>query len=321
LQLEADISSRKNLVTRLALLYAETGEFPPTPHIQDYEIEKLDTLPSIRGAYNDCYKGRYLNTYDVAMKCPLVPSDSNSSTDEPQDVRMHNLIARELHVWRKIKHSHILPFIGLYTLDSEIYMVSPWMPNGNATTYIQSNPNADRLRLLGQAAEGLEFLHTLRPNAVVHGDVRGPNILISESGDACLANFGLSHIVGEEVAFSYFGDWTNPGHWGFKAQEIMNVGPMHRTTLSDIFSFGRTIVEITTGHDPFYPDAPVWVYRSASHCLMPKRPEGDLIAQGLTDDMWALAKECCNGRPTNRPQMETVARRIWEIRSTLLHSA
>jgi hypothetical protein len=69
-----------------------------------------------------------------------------------------------------------------------LLQVSPWMDNGNIRDYVRKNPDADRMRLLGEVASGaynvylvlshwplsitlgMEFLHE---NGIVHGDLCG----------------------------------------------------------------------------------------------------------------------------------------------------
>ena len=49
-------------------------------------------------------------------------------------------------MWRRLKHSNIVPFIGV-TL-SPLQIVSEWMPSGNLIAYIRSNPDADKVALV-----------------------------------------------------------------------------------------------------------------------------------------------------------------------------
>jgi serine/threonine protein kinase len=65
-----------------------------------------------------------------------------------------------------------------------LLQVSPWMDNGNIRDYVRKNPDADRMRLLGEVASGacsvylsywpllitpgMEFLHE---NGIIHGDL------------------------------------------------------------------------------------------------------------------------------------------------------
>lgn len=89
------------------------------------------------------------------------------------------------------------------------------MENRDAITYVSNYSQVDRLKLCSEVASGMEYLHL---HKVVHGDLRGvcfqndvrrpllihylnlqqANILISETGAACISDFGLSKVI-EEV--------------------------------------------------------------------------------------------------------------------------
>ena len=43
---------------------------------------------------------------------------------------------------------NVLPIINVSETLSPFYIMSPWMPNGNITRYIQANPDANRLMLV-----------------------------------------------------------------------------------------------------------------------------------------------------------------------------
>ena len=45
-------------------------------------------------------------------------------------------------------HLNVLPVIRVSEALFPLYIVSPWMPDGNITQYTQMNPDADRLMLV-----------------------------------------------------------------------------------------------------------------------------------------------------------------------------
>ncbi|CEL60453.1 hypothetical protein RSOLAG1IB_12358 [Rhizoctonia solani AG-1 IB] len=76
------------------------------------------------------------------------------------------------------------------------YMVSPLMKNFDAMTYLRKyrknvGTRKNILRIITDAALGLQYLHNRRPS-VAHSDMKGDNILTTDSGGAILGGFGLT---------------------------------------------------------------------------------------------------------------------------------
>ncbi|KDQ18585.1 hypothetical protein BOTBODRAFT_104187, partial [Botryobasidium botryosum FD-172 SS1] len=209
---------------------------------------------------------------------------------------------REVDIWKRLRHRHVLPLIGICTLPDGTYMISPWMQHGNIMSYLDNNEDVDCIRLLAQAAAGLEYLHA---GSVVHGDVRGANILISESGDACVADFGLSMLGGEtQIEYSL-------GSARWMAPELLVVEGSVRVTNTDVFSFGRLILEVLSGDKPFPNLGRHQVVFANVRGDTPERPTGEAaIARGLDDNMWALVRDCCHVEPDLRPTMSAVLSRL-----------
>ncbi|KDQ21214.1 hypothetical protein BOTBODRAFT_149981 [Botryobasidium botryosum FD-172 SS1] len=296
-------SRRQRNMALLAKMYSYAQLYPAQPDIQDYEIKK-ETVSSNRGGFGDCYKGTFLNSHPVAMKCLRAPAKIDTS-------KMIRIKMDKARVWAKLHHNHVLPLIGLYTLDSVTYMVSPWMDNGNAFDYVRTHDNVDRLSLLLQAAKGLKYLHEFEPK-VIHGDIRGPNVLISAQGEACIADFGLSYTP-EEAKVSYSSTWKTAGNPAWMAPELLRDNPSPRSASSDVFSYGRMILELTIGERPFHYLRHPGIYGPASKGEMPKRPEKSSSTKWLTDDVWALAENCCHPHRAHRPQMNIVVIRMREL--------
>ncbi|CAE6461662.1 unnamed protein product [Rhizoctonia solani] len=107
--------------------------------------------------------------------------------------------ARELSCWTSYKHEHILPLFGFAIVGEDLAMVSPWMQNGCITEYVTRHPSCDRLSLCTQLTRAIAYLHEC---GVVHGDIKGPNVLISDEGKVQVTDFGVSIVDHQEIEFS-----------------------------------------------------------------------------------------------------------------------
>lgn len=51
--------------------------------------------------------------------------------------------------WKSLRHSNVLPLLGVTMSGKHFAMASEWMVNGNVNEFIKANPDADRFRLVG----------------------------------------------------------------------------------------------------------------------------------------------------------------------------
>lgn len=56
------------------------------------------------------------------------------------------MLYQEALIWKRLKHPNIVQFIGITSKPLQI--ISEWMPGGNMTVYINSNPRAGRITLV-----------------------------------------------------------------------------------------------------------------------------------------------------------------------------
>ncbi|KDQ11701.1 hypothetical protein BOTBODRAFT_449467 [Botryobasidium botryosum FD-172 SS1] len=231
----------------LAQVYSATKCYP-SDVLHECEVAKSKSQPSGVGGFGTCWEGLFLGCHKVALKC----THSTELDKEKKEME------REIKAWKGLQHPNILPFIGSVILDPECrtYLVSPWMDNGDALRFVNENRLVDCVKLLLQIAEGLKYLHSQNPG-VVHGDIKATNIFISDKGDARIGDFGLSHPLALGITGNFSTAWTVAGNPRWQAPELLlGVGAgdkavARRTTCSDMFAFGRVILELFTGAAPF----------------------------------------------------------------------
>ncbi|KAF5385580.1 hypothetical protein D9757_006778 [Collybiopsis confluens] len=164
-------------------------------------------------------------------------------------------LSKEVLLWRQLQHPNILPFLGVDTtlFAPSFSIVSPWMDHGDLISYSRrcALDFGSKLNHMIQIAEGLVYLHELDP-PVVHGDLKGANILISDDHSCCLADFGLSIL--ETQSFNPTHTAAVQGSLRWLAPEY--ISPSNRPTVvsltpRDIYALGCTVFELLTEQPPF----------------------------------------------------------------------
>ncbi|KAG9023989.1 hypothetical protein FRB95_012222 [Tulasnella sp. JGI-2019a] len=158
--------------------------------LEDLEIDDGRVIG--RGGFGVVLQGTY-SRYHSAVAVKRLRSD------ETQDIRVAKRLVREMKAWSKLQHPNILPLIGFYlSTNLELALiVCPLLPDGNMALYLQKeNPSSlEQLRLALDTICAIEYLHSLNP-PVVHGDIKGLNILLNAEKRAVLCDFGL--VVGAD---------------------------------------------------------------------------------------------------------------------------
>ncbi|KAG8739657.1 hypothetical protein FRC12_016247, partial [Ceratobasidium sp. 428] len=187
-----------------------------------------------RGGLSDVYRATRSNGAQLAIKC--------LRQHDPKHIKR---TARELNTWSKLKHENVLELYGLAVFQGCLAMVSPWMKYGSVNAALKNKPNMDRYKLCLQLSSAVKYLH--REN-VVHGDIKGENLLMGQGGTLKLTDFGLSIMHDKAFQFSQ----TDPGggtcRW--MAPELYQEGA-ERSREADVYAMGMTMLEIITGDVPF----------------------------------------------------------------------
>ncbi|KAF9789160.1 kinase-like domain-containing protein, partial [Thelephora terrestris] len=199
-----------------------------------YEVSGQLSLDSIRtiafGGFCDAYSGT-LDQEKVCIKRLRI-----SLTGDQALVKQS--LCKEAVVWKHLDHPNIVPFRGV-TFDP-LQLVSEWIPGGELKEHIlRGNTHPNLINLLLGVANGLGYLHSRN---VIHGDLKGANILVDAAGNPRIGDFGLATIARDSNSLSSTGDHrgTTPR---FTAPEILKDIARHSKE-SDIFAFGMVVIEV-----------------------------------------------------------------------------
>jgi serine/threonine protein kinase len=233
--------------------------------------------------------------------------------------RIHQSIMNDAKtIWKTLKHKNILQLEGIDTtvFKPMLAIVLPWCENGNLIQYLQRETGErDHLdRYIDGVAQGLSYLHG---RSLVHGDIRGANVMIDDKGIVKLTDYGL--ITYAEDAISHMAVPTNRcggGRWmapELHHPEKFNLPSSARTIASDVFAFGMLVLEIYTEQPPFFDISHnATVYFKIVDGDRPSKPSekqcpGNTAPPGT---IWALVERCWAQKPSVRPLMNEVSEEL-----------
>jgi serine/threonine protein kinase len=244
-----------------------------------------------------------LQDYDGAVAIKVLRHYHQPDETCVEKLKRH--FCRELAVWHGLKHPNIIELLGISTNFGPIpAMVSPWISKGNALTYLTRNPGANRMRIIRGIASALLYMHSHDP-PVIHGDLKGENVLITDSGDALLCDFGVAKVLREAERTSGFTTTAIHGTFVFMAPELHE--DLIWTPATDTYAFGGTCLQLLTGRPPFHQYKGN-VILAICRGKKPDRPEGF-----KHDAMWNLSLECWEFEPRQRPSMRDIIQGLHSI--------
>ncbi|CAE6436878.1 unnamed protein product [Rhizoctonia solani] len=266
--------------------------------------------PVSYGGFGDVYTGTLGDGLNVAMKCLRVTTQANGV-----ETRSHlKRAAHEVYVWSKCKHSNVLELVGVAQYRSRIVMVSPWMKQGNLVMFLSKNPDVDKYAICAQVAEGVAHLHG---HGIIHGDIKGSNILMSDNGIPKLTDFGSAQI--DWCTLEFTGSTKIQTTMSFSAPEILKTrGNLKLTTATDVYSLGMTVLyalqEAITGSTPYSDYEGMVPTGKITEGLKPARPKKYLPKNyKQANVIWGLLTHCWELEPENRPSAIEVAGALHDV--------
>jgi serine/threonine-protein kinase len=171
---------------------------------------------------------------------------------------LEQMLTEEARLASLVDHPNVVRTIELGEHDSALYLVMEWVEGESLQHILRRAAGSEPLplivgvHLIAQICRGLHAAHELTgPDGellgVVHRDVSPHNLLVTYSGLAKVADFGIAKAMNEDGLSTRTGEIK--GKFAFMAPEQILCAPVDRRT--DIFALGIVLYTLTAGQHPF----------------------------------------------------------------------
>jgi serine/threonine protein kinase len=162
---------------------------------------------------------------------------------------------REAKALAQMSHPNIVKVLDFGDYEDQLYLVMEYLPGGTLKEKMGTQVSCqEAARLLIPMTKALGYAHTRK---IVHRDIKPANILLTESGQPMLSDFGIAKILESDEAVDLTGTGVGIGTPEYMAPEqAMGKEVDHRV---DIYALGIVLYELLTGRKPFEADTPVAV--------------------------------------------------------------
>jgi serine/threonine protein kinase len=243
-----------------------------------------------QGSYGFVSQGRWKGV-DVAVKRFV-----KQRLDEETMLRFRE----EAALLAELRHPNVVLFIGACVRSPNVCIVTEWMPKGSLSDVLADSSVKLawplRVNMVRGIALGLAYLHSQQPAAILHRDLKSSNVLVDESWNAKIADFGLARMKQENATM------TRCGTPAWIAPEV--VMRERYTEKADIYSLGIVMWEVATRKQPFAGEN---LARVAVEIVEGKRPP---VPSNAPKSYVALMTACWHRKPHKRPSAEQVCHTI-----------
>ncbi|KAG2315883.1 hypothetical protein Bca52824_019005 [Brassica carinata] len=193
-----------------------------------------------QGGFGYVHKGILPNGKEIAVKS--LKAGSGQGEREFQ---------AEVDIISRVHHRFLVSLVGYCIAEGQrMLLVYEFLPNDTLEFHLHGKSGnvldwPTRLRIALGSAKGLAYLHEDCHPKIIHRDIKASNILLDESFEAKVADFGLAKLSQDNATHV---STRIMGTFGYLAPEYASSGKL--TDRSDVFSFGVMLLELITGRRP-----------------------------------------------------------------------
>ncbi|KAI3364297.1 hypothetical protein L3Q82_010818 [Scortum barcoo] len=275
----------------LTLPSADIIETPPGYPFEEINYEDIEVEEVVgRGAFGVVCKAKWKGK-DVAIK-----------TIESESERKAFIV--ELRQLSRVNHPNIVKLYG--SCHSPVCLVMEYAEGGSLYNVLHGAEPlpyytaSHAMSWCLQCSQGVAYLHGMKPKALIHRDLKPPNLLLVAGGTVLkICDFGTACDIQTHMT-------NNKGSAAWMAPEVFE-GKQQLRELSekcDVFSWGIILWEVITRRKPFDEiGGPAFRIMWAVH--NGTRPP---LIKNLPKPIESLMTRCWSKDPSQRPSMEEIVK-------------
>ena len=211
------------------------------------------------------------------------------------DAETHARFRREALALSRLSHSGIATVFDFDDFEGTPFLVMELVTGGDLEARLASGPMPfDDVRTLGAAiADALQDAHA---NGIVHRDLKPGNIMLTQTGQPKILDFGIAMLLGDAGANKLTRTGMILGSLPYMAPEQLTGDADSPQT--DLYALGVLLFEMLTGRRPFLKERAealmFEIFGSAPPTVRSLRPD-------VPDDLDRLVMGCLSKAPADRP--------------------
>uniref|UniRef100_A0AAZ3PYB8 non-specific serine/threonine protein kinase n=1 Tax=Oncorhynchus tshawytscha TaxID=74940 RepID=A0AAZ3PYB8_ONCTS len=252
------------------------------------------------GTYGQVYKGRHVKTGQLAAIKVM-----DVTEEEEEEIKLEiNMLKTYSH------HRNIATYYGAFVKkspagqDDQLWLVMEYCGAGSVTDLVKKTKGnclkEDWIAYIcREVLRGLSHLHS---HHVIHRDIKGQNVLLTENAEVKLVDFGVSaqldRTIGKRNTFIGTPYWMAP--------EVIACDENPDSTYdyrSDLWSLGITALEMAEGAPPLCDMHPM-----RALFLIPRNPPPKLKSKKWSKKFLTFVESCLAKNYLHRPATETLLR-------------
>ncbi|KAE9326685.1 hypothetical protein PF008_g16579 [Phytophthora fragariae] len=247
-----------------------------------FELQRKEGAGAFGRVFRACYKDNRSRL--AALKVIPVALEAGERGEDIESVR------REIQFLRECDHPNVVAFHGAYYKDGALWVAMEHCAGGSVgdVRRVRSLSEREISVIMRGALNGLAYLHSRRK---IHRDVKGGNILLTDSGQVKIADFGVSAQLRDTL--SRRGSFVGTPYW--MSPELIQ--DCDYDFKADIWSLGITAIELADQKPPLFDEHPMRVL-----IQIPRNPP----PQVAHPEKWSTAfldflRFCLRKDPAERP--------------------